>query len=119
MFNLRHSSLRNAIERIFGVLKTRFPVLTHQLAYSYPIQVQLVQVLCCLHNIIRIIGGDDDIDDDWNRRYQDEYENNTGNSVGHVSSRAITTAQVNQAKAMRDDIANRMWIQYARYKDTI
>jgi hypothetical protein len=93
--------------------------LTHQLAYRTPIQVQLVQALCCLHNIIRIIGGDDDIDDDWNRRYQDEYENNTGNNIRHVSSRAITTEQVNQAKAMRDDIANWMWIQYTRYKDTI
>ena len=27
LFNLRHSSLRNAIERIFGVIKKRFPIL--------------------------------------------------------------------------------------------
>jgi len=27
LFNLRHASLRNAIERIFGVVKRRFPIL--------------------------------------------------------------------------------------------
>ena len=28
LFNLRHSSLRNAIERAFGVLKKRFPIVS-------------------------------------------------------------------------------------------
>ena len=39
LFNLRHSSLRNAVERIFGVTKKRFQVLTNQLEYPYEIQV--------------------------------------------------------------------------------
>ncbi len=28
LFNLRHAQLRNVVERIFGVVKKRFPVLT-------------------------------------------------------------------------------------------
>ena len=40
LFNLRHSSLRNAIERIFGVLKKRFPILTDSTAYPYATQVR-------------------------------------------------------------------------------
>ena len=52
LFNLRHSSLRNAIERIFGVLKKRFKILRQQGEYLYEIQVRLVKALCCLHNII-------------------------------------------------------------------
>ena len=65
LFNLRHSSLWNAVERIFGVLKKRFKVLTYQLEYPFKIQVRLVKVMCCLHNIIRIAGGDDMFDEMW------------------------------------------------------
>src|SRR5271170_6658583 len=71
LFNLRHSSLRNAIERIFGVLKKRFRVLTHQLEYSYEIQVRLMKVICCLHNIIRLTGGDDLFDERWAKSHAD------------------------------------------------
>ena len=62
LFNLRHSSLRNAIERIFGVLKKRFKVLNVQLEYPIPVQVQIVKALCCVYNIIRLVGGDDEFD---------------------------------------------------------
>ncbi|XP_042448958.1 uncharacterized protein LOC122033868 [Zingiber officinale] len=34
LFNLRHSSLRNAIERAFGVLKNRFPILAEMSRYN-------------------------------------------------------------------------------------
>ena len=62
LFNLRHSSLHNAIERIFGVLKKRFPILKKQLEYDYDIQVQLVNASCCLHNLIRREGnGEEDL----------------------------------------------------------
>ena len=36
LFNHRHSSLRNIIERCFGVLKARFPIL--KLMPNYPIK---------------------------------------------------------------------------------
>src|SRR5437762_8454494 len=60
LFNLRHSSLRNSIERIFGVLKKRFPILKQQLEYEYVLQGQLVTALCCLHNFIRKEGDGND-----------------------------------------------------------
>jgi hypothetical protein len=40
LFNLRHSQLRNAIERIFGVLKKRFPILTTYPEYRFDAQVR-------------------------------------------------------------------------------
>ena len=64
LYNLRHSSLRNAIERIFGVLKNRFKTLIQQMEYSFVVQVKLVEALCCLHNIIRLVGGDDIFDEE-------------------------------------------------------
>lgn len=65
LFNLRHSSLRNVIERTFGVVKKRFPYLDRMHAYDYPMQVDLV--LCCfmIHNFIRLNQEADDEYDAW------------------------------------------------------
>jgi hypothetical protein len=53
LYNLRHSSLRNAIERTFGVLKKRFKVHNNPIEYEINTQVRLVKALCCLHNFIK------------------------------------------------------------------
>ena len=41
LFNLRHAQQRNAIERIFGVIKNQFPIL--KTVTEYPIQTQVRQ----------------------------------------------------------------------------
>jgi len=41
-FNRAHSSLRNVIERAFGVWKQRWRILQNMLAYPYKSQVQIV-----------------------------------------------------------------------------
>jgi len=110
LFNLRHSSLRNAIERIFGILKNRFKMLTQQLEFPFPVQVKLVKALCCLHNIIRLIGGDDTFDKEWDTGIANEVLSDISNN-DNVSRRAITTVQ---AKAKRDEIAIRMWSNYCK-----
>ncbi len=45
LFNLRHASLRNAVERIFGVVKNRFPLLVRMPSYPFPFQVCFLFVL--------------------------------------------------------------------------
>jgi DDE superfamily endonuclease len=115
LYNLRHSSLRNAIERIFGVLKKRFPILKNQLEFSYNIQVRLVKVLCCLHNIIRLIDGDDIYDEEWEReqRLRDsECEEDDDDELEPVRSKRVTVRQYTAAQRMRDSIAEQMWMQY-------
>jgi len=68
LFNLRHASLRNEIERIFGVLKMRFPILKHQQKYKLSIQIKLIYALCALHNFIRQNSeGDDDFELAYNQ----------------------------------------------------
>lgn len=71
LFNLRHASLRNVIERIFGVLKGRFRILLLATRYSLDIQVRIPSALCAIHNFIRHHDPDnredsysDDSDDD-------------------------------------------------------
>jgi len=38
LFNLRHASLRNAIERTFGVLKKRFDILSNSTEPAYGVK---------------------------------------------------------------------------------
>ncbi|RVW29001.1 putative nuclease HARBI1 [Vitis vinifera] len=58
VFNLRHSSLRNAIERAFGVLKKRFPIIARGTEPHYPVDTQsdIILACCLLHNYL--IGVD-------------------------------------------------------------
>ncbi|KAF3772067.1 putative nuclease [Nymphaea thermarum] len=52
LFNHRHSSLRTTVERVFGLLKGRFPILKAQVSYPYRTQVGIVLATCVLHNFI-------------------------------------------------------------------
>ncbi|XVE83458.1 hypothetical protein DITRI_Ditri16bG0089600 [Diplodiscus trichospermus] len=53
LFNHRHSSLRNVIQRSFDVLKTRFPILKLAPQYAFHVQRDIVIAACVLHNYIR------------------------------------------------------------------
>lgn len=52
LFNIRHFSLRATVERVFGLLRSRFPILKSQVEYPFPTQVQIVLATCVLHNFI-------------------------------------------------------------------
>ena len=64
LFNLRHFSLRNVIERLFGVMKRRFRVLRSPSSQSIRTQVGLIYALTGLNNFIHRHnnGIADDID---------------------------------------------------------
>jgi len=53
LFNLHHSSARNVIERIFGVMKHRFRILLLAPEYSLEIQARIPAALAAIHNFIR------------------------------------------------------------------
>ncbi|XP_030536812.2 putative nuclease HARBI1 [Rhodamnia argentea] len=50
LFNHRHSSLRNVIERSFGALKNRFSILRHMPPFTVRKQARIVIICCALHN---------------------------------------------------------------------
>ena len=58
LFNFWHSSLRNAIERAFGVLKKRFHIVSSSNEPTYGVKMHkiIVLALCILHNYL--IGAD-------------------------------------------------------------
>ncbi|CAK9154796.1 unnamed protein product [Ilex paraguariensis] len=53
LFNHRHSSLRNAIQKSFNVLKMRFPILKLAPQYAFHTQRDIVIAACVIHNHIR------------------------------------------------------------------
>ncbi|KAK3212274.1 hypothetical protein Dsin_016980 [Dipteronia sinensis] len=68
IFNHSHSKLRNVIERAFGVLKARFPILKRMSLYSLYTQKYIVIACITLHNFLRQIS----IDDELFSQYDDE-----------------------------------------------
>jgi hypothetical protein len=108
LFNLRHSSLRNVIERSFGVVKKRFPILNNMPAYPFPVQVELV--MCCfyLHNFIRVTQVYEDEFDNWTRADEEEASRQQpGTEWSGVDNRDCET--------WRDSIAADMYRQYENY----
>ena len=53
VFNRTHSSLRNVIERSFGVWKQRWRILQNMHVYPYKTQVEIIVASMALHNYIR------------------------------------------------------------------
>lgn len=53
LFNLRHASLRNVIERIFGIFKSRFTIFKSAPPFPFKAQVELVLACVALHNFLR------------------------------------------------------------------
>ncbi|VFQ70968.1 unnamed protein product [Cuscuta campestris] len=52
-FNHAHAELRNVIERAYGVLKARFPILKQMAPFSFPIQRDIVIACFAIHNFKR------------------------------------------------------------------
>ncbi|KAL5726030.1 hypothetical protein ACHQM5_009102 [Ranunculus cassubicifolius] len=114
MFNHRHSSLRNVIERTFGVLKARFPILKLMPSYPFPTQVYIVIACMTIHNFIR-----QEVASDWLlRQYENEdnypmeededsSEDDEPDFSTHASfSGSSQRLQQLQMEQVRDSIAN-------------
>ena len=63
LFNLRYASLRNAIERAFGVLKKRFPIIASTIEPSYYVDTKNEFILSCciLHNYLMGVDPDESL----------------------------------------------------------
>lgn len=59
LFNLRHASARNAVERIFGVLKRRFRILSIPPEYNLQVQATVPVALAAIHNFIQYHSDSD------------------------------------------------------------
>lgn len=105
LFNYQHSSLRNVIERSFGVLKNRFPILRSMLNYMQVRQGTIVTACCACHNWIRMHSANDP---SFNRR-----RNARAGQAALVTPAAGISNEADEAMnemvQLRDEIATAMW----------
>ena len=59
LFNYFHSSIRNVVERSFGVWKMKWRILLKMPSYPIKKQKMIVAATMCLHNFIRENSVDD------------------------------------------------------------
>ncbi|XP_047180635.1 protein ALP1-like [Vigna umbellata] len=107
LFNHRHSSLRNVIERTFGVLKTWFPIIASGIEPHYGLEIltDIILACCILHKFISGVDNDDplliEVDKELNER------------EGHnVSSSQVREDDYRLVSTIRDAIADEMWRDY-------
>ena len=100
--------LRNVIERAFGILKKRFPILVLMTSYPMEIQVMLVKSCFSIHNFIRSNRDYEDEFDIWNVADNNDED---GDDVPYDDD----VADMASANLMREDIAQAMWAQYIQH----
>ena len=107
LYNLRHASAHNAVERIFGILKRRFAILTCPPEYDMAIQAWIPPALCAIHNFIHIH------DEDEIRDFENIVEHPIpGAFHGELAWEPAGAAERRRADAKRNEIAQAMWESY-------
>jgi hypothetical protein len=107
LFNLRHSSARNVIERIFGILKQRYRILLLPPRFDLNIQSRIPASLSAIHNFIRIHDIDEELMPEDDELQDDPY---LGTGIGGVAAEELE----DRALGRRDQIAQDMWDDYQR-----
>ncbi|XP_057790865.1 uncharacterized protein LOC131007974 [Salvia miltiorrhiza] len=107
LFNLRHAKARNAIERVFGVMKMRWGILRSASYYPIKIQIRLIMACFVLHNFIRGEMVVDPIEQQFDGLFPEaaELEPDHGEVVDSVDPSPVWNAA-------RDELAHSMWQQY-------
>lgn len=98
LFNKKHTSGRNIIERTIGVLKSRFRCLLGTVIYSPQRVIKIINVCCALHNICREFNIECQEDPTWNDGEDDVVNED---DVEEFAQRNL----FNIAKRLRDNIA--------------
>ncbi|GMN61527.1 hypothetical protein TIFTF001_030611 [Ficus carica] len=122
VFNYTHSSLRNCIERTFGVWKARLKILKG--TNSYPMDKQaMIPVACAiLHNFIRMVQVGDPLHEDYAGDCMPVSENVDVNADDEVDDVAFGTGpstgpqhldtRRDAMNMLRDMMADDMWDRF-------
>nr|POF02980.1 hypothetical protein CFP56_65422 [Quercus suber] len=115
LFNYRHSSLRMVIERCFGVLKARFPILNEMHSFSLSRQRLIVTACCALHNFIRMYNRADEMFHVWEGSF---VRNSDATLAGAArvgsggTEEAFNSRAQREMSEYRDAITTAMWADY-------
>ena len=124
LFNLRHAQLRNVIERIFGALKRKFPIVDLISPYSLPTQTGLTVAYSAIFNFNRIMDPEHTVPQQTQSHDTDprdidysQVEHGISCGLGWTGEAGqlggnITAAERARAETRRDRIAHAMWRDY-------
>ena len=109
LFNHRHASLRNVIERIFGIFKSRFLIFKSAPPFPYKTQAEIVLACAGLHNFLRKFCRTDIFPEEKDYADVEELQevNNNGEEI-----LATQDQQREHANQMRASIATHMWTDF-------
>ncbi|PPS08317.1 hypothetical protein GOBAR_AA12330 [Gossypium barbadense] len=105
LFNLRHSSLRITIERVFRILKKRFRVLDAEPFWNFQTQVDIVLACCIIHNHIMGVDPSDLLN-------QGLYEEPESDLIISTLMEREEREEAIEWSAKRDEISQTMWTDY-------
>nr|XP_023876605.1 putative nuclease HARBI1 [Quercus suber] len=110
VFNLQHASLRTAIERGFGVLKKRFPIIatTTEPNYCVDTQNEIILACCILHNYLMGVDPDESLIAEV-----DEEVLHSHRECVALNPRE-DDEDARQGDIIRDSIASAMWQNYVQ-----
>ena len=116
LFNLRHASARNVIERTFGVFKARYKILDSGPSYPFEVQARLVAGLSVVHNFIGIHNPLDTRNIQKNLNEDQLCRNGPHPEPVPLDRIApgITRDEKARADAFRDQLAEQMWVDYQK-----
>ena len=104
LYNMRHSSARNCIERCFGLIKARWAILRDVSYHPLDSMSRIIIACCLLHNFIRATMSEDPLDNDVSNNHT-EHANDHDN--------VINTVEASQGWSdHRDNLANEMFNEW-------
>lgn len=117
LYNLCHASVQNVVERVFGILKKKWGILTCPPQFLMSIQARVPPAMCALHNFI-LAHNPDDVDNYLTGNENNDADPNPGqmrdNNFGMLANTAVSPEEKACAEAKRDRIAEEMWNNYQR-----
>lgn len=114
LFNLRHSSLRNVVERSIGVLKKRWPYLRHPTFHDVQTQSKIVLACCALHNFLQCVDPEDNVEDEESSD-SDEEDEEADVPTEVANYEQLVIASTPQWSFKRDALAAQMWAEYVNH----
>ncbi|KAK9992210.1 hypothetical protein SO802_027195 [Lithocarpus litseifolius] len=108
LFNLRHLSARNTIERAFELLEKRWAILRTTSFYEMKTQIRVINACCILHNFIR-----DEMNEDKLLRAVDLELEDVSLNENEISKENIIFGRVtDEWTAFQDALAKEMFEEY-------
>ena len=106
IFNQCHARLRNVIERAFGVVKARFPILKRMTPYSFTTQTKIVMTCFSIHNFLRQISVANRLFSEYDNEVELESDNANQNST---TSSFFAASDQEFMQQFRNQIANELF----------